>query len=320
MGEQYDNIQIKDCTLRSIQKFRIYISPINLHSYFLEIPFSNPSYTLFNNYDSSMILRNPIMFTMVLMVLMAIGFNVFTTTLQTAFASWKFVAVGDIECKNAKNVAVAIKKFSNPVVVLLLGDLGYGKSAKCIKDSFPNGLPTIGNHDKPKDILKVFKLKNPVYSHAVNEVTFLSLNSGTSVSNQINLVKNLVAQAKTPFIVPFSHFPCVTNPSAHHGEWEGCKSELVPILQQSGKTKLYVNGHNHGYQQCFSQDITFITAGTGGRKAYPWGNELDDGCKNNISGIPGYLEVTVQDSHSMVGRFITIKGSTDKDTNFSIHK
>jgi len=254
------------------------------------------------------------------MCLITIGFNLITTASTTAFASWKFAAVGDIECKNAKNVAATIKKFSNPVVVLLLGDLGYGKSAKCIKNAFPNSLPTIGNHDKSKDILKVFKLKNLVYSHAVNEVTFLSLNSATSASKQANLVKNLIAQAKTPFIVPFSHFPCVTNPSAHHAEWKGCKSNLVPIFQQSGKTKLYVNGHNHGYQQCFSQDITFITAGTGGRKAYPWGDQMDDGCKNNISGVPGYLEVTVQNSQSMVGKFITLKGTTDEDTKFSVHK
>jgi len=251
--------------------------------------------------------------------MMSIGFNVITTTLKTAFASWKFVAVGDIECKSAKKVADAIKKHSNPVVVLLLGDLGYAKSAKCVKDAFPNGLPTVGNHDNSKDILKEFKIKKAVYSHTVKEVTFLSLNSDTNVSKQINSVKNLVAQAKTPFIVPFSHYPCVTNPSAHHAEWKDCKSKLVPTLQQSGKTKLYVNGHNHGYQQCFSQDITFITAGTGGRKAYPWGNQMDDGCKNNISGTPGYLEVTVWDSNSMSGRFIDLKGMTVEDTDFNIN-
>lgn len=256
------------------------------------------------------------------MFLLTIGFNVvITTTSTSAFASWKFAAVGDIECKNPKKVAQAIEKYSHPAVVLLLGDLGYGKSAKCVKDAFPSGLPTIGNHDKEKNILKVFKLKNPVYSHAVkNEVTFLSLDSETSVGKQADLVKNLIAQAKTPFVVPFSHAPCVTNPSAHHGEWKGCKSKLVPIFEQSGKVKLYVNGHNHGYQQCSFDGITFITAGTGGRKAYPWGDQMDDGCKNNISGIPGYLEVTVQDSNSLDGRFITLKGTTDKHTNFSINE
>ena len=253
------------------------------------------------------------------MFLMIIGFNVATTSLRTAFASWKFVAIGDIECKSAKKVADAINKYSNPVIVLLLGDLGYSKSSKCIKDAFPNGLPTVGNHDKSKDILKVFKIKKAVYSHTVKEVTFLSLNSDTRVSKQIKLVKNLVAQAKTPFIVPFSHYPCVTNPSAHHTEWKGCKSKLLPILQQSGKTKLYVNGHNHGYQQCYYQDIAFITSGTGGRKPNSWGNQMDDNCKNNISGIPGYLEVTVWDSQSMNGRFIDLKGMTDEDTDFSIN-
>ena len=239
---------------------------------------------------------------------------------MTAFARWKFAAVGDIECKSAKKVAHAIEKYSDPVVVLLLGDLGYGKSAKCVKDAFPSGLPTIGNHDNEEDILKVFNLNNPVYSHAVNEVTFLSLDSETSVDKEVKLVKHLISQAKTPFVVPFSHIPCATNPSAHHAEWKGCKSRLVPIFEQSGKAKLYLNGHNHGYQQCSIDDMTFVTAGTGGRKAYPWGNKMDDGCKNNMSGIPGYLEVTVQDSHSMVGRFITLKGTMDKHTNFSIHE
>ena len=55
------------------------------------------------------------------------------------------------------------------------------------------------------------------------------------------------------------------------GNGKGCKSKLVPILEQSGKTVLYVNGGNHGFQQCFNQDITFITVGTGGRKAEPVG-------------------------------------------------
>ena len=32
-----------------------------------------------------------------------------TTSLRTAFASWKFVAIGDIECKSAKKVADAIR-------------------------------------------------------------------------------------------------------------------------------------------------------------------------------------------------------------------
>jgi len=253
-------------------------------------------------------------------LLLTIGFNVITTTLTSAFASWKFVAVGDIECKKAKKVADAIKKYSDPAVVLLLGDLGYAKSAKCIKTAFPNALATIGEHDSKKDILKVFKTKKAVYSYTFNEVTFLSLNSKTSASKQINSVNNLVAQANTPFIVPFSHYPCVTNPSAHHGEWKGCKSKRVPILQQSGKTILYANGGNHGYQRCFNQDITFITVGTGGRKAESWGKEMDDGCKNNISGVPGYLEITVQDSESMTGRFIDLKGMTDEDADFGISR
>jgi hypothetical protein len=252
-------------------------------------------------------------------LLLTIGFNVIiTTTSTTAFARWKFAAVGDIECKHAKKLAHTIEKYSHPVVVLLLGDLGYGESAKCVKDAFPNGLPTIGNHDNQEDILKVFNLKNPVYSHVVNEVTFLSLNSETSEKKEVKLVKHLIEQAKTPFIVPFSHIPCVTNPSAHHPEWKSCKSKLAPIFEQSGKVKLYVNGHNHGYQQCSIDDITFITAGTGGRKAYQWGNEIDDNCKNNISGTPGYLEVTVQDTNSMTGRFITLQGTTNKQTNFGI--
>jgi hypothetical protein len=107
---------------------------------------------------------------------MTSGFNVIitATSTTTSFARWKFAAVGDIECTHAKKIAHTIEKYFQPVVVLLLGDLGYGQSAKCSKDAFPNGLPTIGNHDYKTDILKVFKLKNPVYSHAVNEITFLS--------------------------------------------------------------------------------------------------------------------------------------------------
>jgi hypothetical protein len=47
---------------------------------------------------------------------------------------------------------------------------------------------------------------------------------------------------------------------------------------------------------------------------------MDDGCKNNISGVPGYLEITVQDSESMTGRFIDLKGMTDEDADFGISR
>jgi hypothetical protein len=90
----------------------------------LKISFSNLGYTLINEYDPSLIPINPIMFTILFMFLLIIGVNVATTSLRTAFASWKFVAIGDIECKSAKKVADAINKYSNPVIVLLLGDLG----------------------------------------------------------------------------------------------------------------------------------------------------------------------------------------------------
>ena len=233
--------------------------------------------------------------------------------------AWKFVAVGDIECKSAVKVANAITKYSNPVVTLLLGDLGYGKTSKCIKDAFPNSLATVGNHDKEKDVLKLWGLKKPIYSKTINDVTFLSLNSDTKVSKNLKSVKSLIADAKTPWIVPFSHYPCVTNPSAHHGEWKNCKKDLVPIFVQSDKVKLYLNGHNHGYQQCFNQDISFITSGAGGRDFYPWGSKMDDGCKNNISGIQGWLEVDVQEN-GMVGQFIDINGGINEDTAFQILK
>jgi hypothetical protein len=39
---------------------------------------------------------------------MIVGFNVATTSLRTAFASWKFVAIGDIECKGVRRLQMLL--------------------------------------------------------------------------------------------------------------------------------------------------------------------------------------------------------------------
>jgi predicted phosphodiesterase len=239
--------------------------------------------------------------------------------------SWKWAAVGDIVCKDAAKLAKAIKVNTDPEVVLLLGDLGYGKSSDCIKKAFiDNGIQvaTPGNHDKTKNILKVFKLKSGTYLVTHKNVAFISFNTEDKVSNVKKEIQPLISKADSnssiDFTVPFSHKPLVTSDGAHHGEEKKFRSALVPLFVQSDKVKLVDAGHNHGYQQCESDGIVFLTVGTGGRKAYAWGSGTDDNCHNNISGVPGYLEVDVDSNSSMVGVFKDLKGGINEEITFQI--
>ncbi len=234
--------------------------------------------------------------------------------------AWKFAAVGDIVCKDAPKVATAIKKAGDNVT-LLLGDLGYAKSSKCIKDAFVgmDVKPTVGNHDKTKDVVKVFG-KGDTGTTSFKNVRFLSINTeGFTLSKVASLLNKYKNDMNYDWIIPIMHKPLVTNPSAHHTEEAKYRQQLVPLFVSNGKVQIVLAGHNHGYQQCSSNDITFITAGTGGRDPYPWGSKMDDNCKYNISGTSGFLEVEVNGT-DMVGYFKDMNGGIKEPTTFQIIK
>lgn len=229
-------------------------------------------------------------------------------TVQSVSA-WKFAAVGDIECKGADRILGFIKTNTPEAKrVLLLGDLGYGSTSKCIKTSCDkfglNCIPTVGNHDKASDIKKVFGKGDGVGTYQTNNVRFLGVNSELSISTVKAKVASLLNKyqndSNIDFIIPFQHKPFVTNPSAHHGEGDakGYRAALLPLYQAAEKVKLVLFGHNHGYQQCDVGDIAFITSGQGGRDPYSWGSKTDDNCHNQATGGIGYLEVDV-DNHSL---------------------
>ena len=234
--------------------------------------------------------------------------------------AWKFAAVGDIVCKDAPKVATAIKKAGNNVT-LLLGDLGYSTSSKCIGDAFKgmNVKPTVGNHDKTSDVVKVFG-KGDTGTTSFSNVRFLSINTeGFTLSKVAGLLNKYKNDTNYDFIIPIMHKPLVTNPSAHHTEEAKYRSQLIPLFVSNGKVQLVLNGHNHGFQQCSSNGINFMTAGTGGRDPYPWGSKMDDNCHNNISGTNGFLEVVVDGAY-MVGYFKDMNGGIREETTFSIVK
>ncbi len=232
--------------------------------------------------------------------------------------AWKFAAVGDIVCKDAPKVATAIKKAGNNVT-LLLGDLGYSSSSKCIADAFKgmNIKPTVGNHDKTADVVKVFG-KGDTGTTSFSNIRFLSINTeGFTLSKVAGLLNKYKNDTAIDFIIPIMHKPLVTNPSAHHPEEAKYRKSLVPLFVNNGKVSLVINGHNHGFQECSSNGISFITSGAGGRDPYPWGSKIDDNCKNNISGTNGFLEVEVNGT-DMVGYFKDLNGGIREETTFQV--
>jgi predicted phosphodiesterase len=244
--------------------------------------------------------------------------------------AWKFAAVGDIQCKDAKKVADAIKKNSAPLRTVLLGDLGYSSTSKCVADAFGTDTsvaPTVGNHDKTSDIKKVFGKGDGVGTFKTQHVRFMSINTEMSISSVKGKVANLLNKYSNAtdidFIIPYSHKPYITNPSAHHKETEakGYRAALLPLYDDSDKVRLVLFGHNHGYQHCSDNETVLdaVTAGTGGRKPYSWGSSMDDNCKNNISGVSGYLEVEVTNS-TMTGQFVELNGNVHEDTIFQVSK
>ena len=239
--------------------------------------------------------------------------------------AWKFAAVGDIECKGAAKVASAIKQ-GGSTVVILLGDLGYSKTSKCVKDAFTSvGLstkPTVGNHDKESDIKKVWNIAKTIQTYKVNNVRFLSLNTELAAADQKSKVQGLLNKYENAtdidFIIPFEHKPFVTNPSAHHKESEakGFRATFLPMFTAISKIPLVLFGHNHNYLDCNVNNIKFLTIGTGGRDPYPLGSTMDDNCRNGISGTNGFLEVEVN-GLDMVGYFKDLNGGIREETTFS---
>lgn len=225
----------------------------------------------------------------------------------SSVSAWKFAAVGDIECSGSDRILSMIKSNTPDAKrVILLGDLGYGSTSKCIKVSCDkyqeNCVPTVGNHDKASDIKKVFGKGDGVGWYKQNNVVFLGINSELSIKDVkpkvLNILNRFGNDSNISFIIPFQHKPFVTNPSAHHGEGDakGYRAALLPIFNNNEKVALVMFGHNHGYQQCTVGDTHFITSGMGGRDPYPWGSKTDDGCTNQLSGGIGYLEVDVSDN------------------------
>jgi len=228
-------------------------------------------------------------------------------TVQTVSA-FKFAAVGDIECKGSDKIFSLIKANTPDAKrVLLLGDLGYSSSSKCIKISCDkyqeNCIPTVGNHDKASDIKKIFGKGDGVGWYKQNNVVFVGINSELSASTVksklVPIINRFDNDSSVDFIIPFEHKPFVTNPSAHHPESDAkdYRKVILPVLQTSNKVILVLFGHNHGYQQCSVGDINFITSGQGGRDPYSWGSKTDDNCHFQETGGQSYLEVTVDDNH-----------------------
>jgi hypothetical protein len=132
--------------------------------------------------------------------------------------AWKFAAVGDIECKSAVKVINSIKTNTPDVKrVLLLGDLGYSSTSKCIKDACDkallNCLPTVGNHDKTSDVKKVWGKGDSVGTYQTNNVRFLSINTEMSIKDVKSKVNSLLNKYKNDttinFIIPYEHKPFV---------------------------------------------------------------------------------------------------------------
>jgi predicted phosphodiesterase len=244
--------------------------------------------------------------------------------------AWKFAAVGDIECKSAVKVINSIKTNTPDVKrVLLLGDLGYSSTSKCIKDACDkallNCLPTVGNHDKTSDVKKVWGKGDSVGTYQTNNVRFLSINTEMSIKDVKSKVNSLLNKYKNDttinFIIPYEHKPFVTNKGAHHSESDakGYRTALVPLFVNNGKVQLVLFGHNHNFLQCSSNNISFITIGTGGRDPYPIGSGTDDNCHNGITGTDGYIELDVN-GVSMVGVWKDLNGGIREETTFSIIK
>jgi len=247
----------------------------------------------------------------------------------SSVSAWKFAAIGDIECKSAVKVATSIKTHTPDVKrVVLLGDLGYGKSSKCIADAF-KGLSlvvVVGNHDKAKDVQKSFGLtSNLISTYKTENVRFLTVDTEQSISAIKSKVSGLLNKYKNAtdidWIIPVSHKPYVTSDSTHHKESEakGFRSALVPLYVDNNKVQIVLFGHNHDYLHCSSDGIQFIQVGTGGRDPYPLGTATDDNCRNGITGTNGYLEVQVNGT-DMVGVFKDMNGGMKEDTTFQILK
>ena len=213
-------------------------------------------------------------------------------TFQTAYPSndtIRFVAYGDSRgswdnWENTLRVSQAIEN-AHPAFVLHTGDLvdqanRLDNWVECFNASpfIHNSTlyPVLGNHENYSSLyFAFFSLPHNErwYSFDCGPVHFIGLDSNPR--NAYRLIQNLwlVHDLRTrsqPFTIIFFHHPLYSSGS-EHGNSTLLRMIWAPIFERN-HVDLVFNGHDHDYEHCYVNGVTYIVTGGGGAPLYDVGH------------------------------------------------
>jgi hypothetical protein len=181
-------------------------------------------------------------------------------------------------------VSRAIER-ENPPLVLSTGDLvDNGKNPDDWVDFFAASpfvhnstfYPVLGNHENYSHLyFSFFSLPSNErwYSFDNGPVHFIGLDSNPRNAfrflQYLWLVHDLRTQSQ-PFTVVFFHHPLYSS-GEEHGNTTLLRKIWAPVFERS-HVDIVFNGHDHDYEHCYVNGITYIVTGGGGAPIYDVGH------------------------------------------------
>jgi predicted phosphodiesterase len=279
----------------------------------------------------------------------AIGLLIAANLAPATAQSWRFGAVGDLDCTDNTQSNVNIFKRQTASLILFIGDLLY----ECKQSDFDQMWQpfagklkaSMGNHDD-LDIIAKYGFpkdgKTEYYSFDYQGVHFLAMSTEKDRavgSSQYNFVVNDINQAchdpKTNWIVVFFHKPSITSPTKHPAE----KNQFAiyqPVF--NGCVDIVLQGHNHVYERNFpvtndrtapvivtkqanysegSNATTYLTVGGGGHDLYKFDGTSPLSAKKFSEFGSIVFTVTPQ---TIKGEYYSTKAPTQVKDQFGIYK
>lgn len=263
--------------------------------------------------------------------------------------TFKFGAVGDLDCTKDTQKNVDLFRGKEVGLVLWMGDLKYEcSSADFAKMWAPLSgkiKASMGNHDDFNELAGKygFPKDKEYYSFDTNGVHFISMSTEESRSvgsSQYNFLVNDINQAchdtdKTNWIVIFFHKPSITSPTKHPAE-KNQFATLQPIF--NGCVDLVLQAHNHNYQRTYpvtndraapiivdksntyleGNHSTYMTIGGGGHDLYSL-KGTDPVVVKQFSEF-GAVIFTVDGANSLTGQYYSAGNPNAAKDKFTISK
>jgi hypothetical protein len=258
-----------------------------------------------------------------------------TNTISNITSDFNFVAVGDWDCKSETKDTVENTIHKKPELVLALGDLSYGSSAKCwleiIEPIADITKIAMGNHEsesskKLKDYKEFFGLEKQYYSFNYENVHFLALSTEIPYEEDSEQYKFAISDleksskdSSIDWIVAFYHKQVYSSGGGPDDE-DDLREVYHPLFDMFN-VDLALQGHVHAYERLYpitfneddddepivqgnntntyrnSKGTIFVTVGTGGANEHELSKKKDFSAAI-VDGKFGILNIDIKNNNN----------------------